>query len=276
MRLNLIFVLLFVPYFLSANASQERGLELKKIHEQAVVEYRDGNYEQALSSFSSGAMLAEENFKIASFYYNAGNSAYKNAEKQMDINIAIENLEAALDNYERCLDFHPEFESAVHNGEMAMLFLEKLKEQNKGEEQNSAADSLDELINDQKNLNSKASGENQDITETAERQEKLGEKTEELSQQYSEIKKELLQASEIQKEASNLFRLSEKEEGLEKQEQALEVLEAAAEKIEKAKEDSRNESKEALANIIDQLESQKEYEVIRQSGNSAGQIEKDW
>lgn len=276
MRIIAAVILFLLSQSLFASAEKEYDRELEKIHNQAVLDYRNENYDAALEKFNSGAMLAKDDFKIASFYYNAGNSAYMKSEKEADLDASIGDLETALKSYERCLEFTPEFDSAIHNGEMAMLKLEKLKEQKLGEEKSSAINELNELIDEQKNINKKASVENSDNNKTAGEQEDISGKSEELSQKYEFIKDDLLQASEMQKEAAGLFRQSEKEEGLDKQEQIIRLLEETARKMQGNTENSDSENDEAAEKIIDQLEGEKEYQVIRQSGSSINDVEKDW
>ncbi len=276
MRIIPAVILFLLSQSLFASAENESDRELEKLHNQAVIDYRSENYNAALEKFNSGAMLAKDDFKIASFYYNAGNSAYMKSEKEVDIDASISDLETALKSYERCLEFTPEFDSAIHNGEMAMLELEKLKEQKLGVEKSSAMNELNELIDEQKNINKKASGENSDNNETASEQDNISGRSEELSQKYEFLKDDLLQASGMQKEAAELFRESEKEEGLDKQEQIIRLLEDTAQKMQGNNENNDSENDEALGKIIDQLEGEKDYEVIRQSGSSINDVEKDW
>ena len=272
--IRMIFILL--SFSLYASGKSEYSAEIVNVFNEGLKAYRQGNFSESLKSFKKGAMLADNNFLIASFYYNAANSSYKMAENAKNFDEKKEFLNAAIEDYRRSLEFYPDFNSAQHNGELALKMLEYVNKQSPeksaGNQNGSGGQGdgsrLSDIIEKQKKLRENTFNSENANEELAGQQNDLLQKTREYSDVSGKSGSALQKAMEAQKENSELLQKGDKQESLDKQKQIIELLEQA---------DSEQQAdSEEYKEYIRKLEKENyRLSPLRQSGG-VQDVEKDW
>lgn len=114
-----------------------------------IAHYREGVYEQARTSFSRSAEIAENQVLKESALYNLGNACFK-----------LEDYKAAVDAYEAALKIDPNDEDAKHNLELAKKMLEQ--EENEDGEDDGEGEDEKEQDQQQQQQNQQNQDQNQD------------------------------------------------------------------------------------------------------------------
>jgi hypothetical protein len=274
-RLMLVIVLC-ISYNVYASGDSERSNALKQFFNNGLEAYRNNEYEKSLEYFRKGAIEASDDFIIASFYYNAGNSAYKLAERATNTEEKIAFLNEAIADYHRSLVFYPELNSANHNGELALKLLEYNKQQQqeqkaKNKSANSSEnskDSLSDIIEEQRRLSKDTFDSEKTNNELSEMQESLMKKTEDYNNSMDKKTSDLQKAIEEQKRNAKLLEQNERQESIDSQQRIIELLQQAMNKEEK--------NSDAYDEYIRNLETENPINnQLRQSGGII-EVERNW
>lgn len=296
MRKFLLIIIIFtINTSLFSSGNSENYGNTEKLFIEGNDAYRENNFHLAYEKFQEGAMAAHDSFVIASFYYNTGNSAFKIADSISDKQSKRDQYETAIYNFKRCLEFDSDFESAIHNGELALVLMSKLeqeikeeqdkKDQEENNKQNSSEQEenpLQDLAQDQYDINEETSkqknnsenGSSEKIEEKnkqlSQKQHQLSEKTDEIKEFYPEYKDSLEKISELQKQSAMSISKNDISEAEQKQQQILGKLQ---EVINAMNEDNQqNEEGDEAESYIKKLESTRPILY----GIENIEVERDW
>lgn len=263
-------ILLVLVNQIWASGTYETNRKSRNIFYKGLESYRDEDYEQSLEIFRQGALIARNKFIIASFYYNAGNSSFMLAEKSDNIPDKKAYLEQSITDYLRCIDFHPGFQSARHNGELAEKILGMLEKQEQKENEQNNPGNLDDVLNRQKSLKEKTEVNQVQPGTLAKQQQSITKDTDALKENSGKNKDELQKAVELQKQNEELLNNGEIVESLKTQDKIIKILENAG------TQDNDSEGDKNYLEYIRKLEKEKDaLSRLRQSGGIQ-EVERDW
>ena len=289
--MNRIFLIISLSVFVWPawpGASGEKEGGAKDYFNSASKAFSDSDYKTAYELFQQGALEADDDFLISSFFYNAGNAAYKIAETSEDPENAVEFLNKAIENYKRSLEFNSDINSAAHNGELATAMLDRLnktlQEQRQSDQQESEnKDELSDIIERQKQLYGDTSKERKDSRDLSESQEKLSLDTGDLAEKAGGYDEQLTQAAQNQQNAADLLKNQDNQAAADEQLKALQILQDLKDQMENQGEvssgtesgEDNDKSEEDPEDYIKRLENQEDpRQAIMQA--DIPEVTKDW
>lgn len=266
--------------------------------------YKKGDYAGAAEAFGTAALKSRDPKFEAKSRFNLGNSAYKEAEGQMDKDLqkALESCSKSVSYYQEALRLDPGMKEAAENLEMVRLVMknildeiQKQKEANRKdqEKKEQAEEKLKEIIKEQeaaleknKKLEKERAGKgdssalDKKIEELADEQKDIRDKTETLSREWPEdqaqggdsdrvsASKHLENATKEQDAASGNLGLKNTEEAVRNQEGAIKELKEILDSGQKDGNNGEGQDKK------DQGEKQQDQQQQEQQGSSSDEAQK--
>lgn len=218
--------------------------------------YKQGDYEKAAEHFKTAASKTKSLPFEAKAWYNLGNVAFKEGERQEDSDLqkALGSLQESVKHYSTALEKDPKLEDAAQNLEIARLKIKDLLDKIKNQQQNQGQN--------QQNQQNQQGQQNQQNQQGQQDQQNQQQGQQQQQQGQDQQNKDQQQQQQQQQQA-----------GQEKQDQQKKEQQQGAQDKDKQKALARDET---ARQILDE-EKQNRKERQREEGQATyRRAEKDW